>query len=252
MKKQFLLLSLLSLLVQTASAQLINIEKKRNLDQQGLAGQIELGGRFTNNVNQITTFNNRIALQYAHKAHRLMLFNELDLIRVNSSDLANNGFQHLRYNYTLADSSAFTLEAFVQHQNDRLKKLDSRFITGGGMRFRVVRTPKFYLYFAPLLMYERERFTDDANPNFDLLKWDAYLVASLRIADKIRFNTITYYQPQFTNFGRYRISHESSLEMPIIRRLSLVLSYTLTYDSYPATDVPKLFSDYRNTLKYSF
>ncbi|MEN9445163.1 MAG: hypothetical protein RIS47_2054 [Bacteroidota bacterium] len=236
----------------SASAQLINIEKKRKLETLGFSGSVQLGGKWAQNVNKILSFENNVALQYTKNAHTFLLFNDMNIIQINNSNLANNGYRHLRYSYTLGDSTAYTLEVFGQHQNDVIKKLDLRVLAGGGMRFRLLKNDGGYVYFAPLLMWEHERFTDFANPDFDVLKWDMYLVSSFLLWERLHFMTITYYQPEVAAMGRFRLSHESSLDFPIFKSLSFVVSFSLQYDSYPAVDVPAVFVEYKNTLKYSF
>ncbi len=236
----------------SAQAQLINIEKKRVLGKSGISGSVTLGGSWTENVRRIVAFENNVALQYSNKAHTVMLFNDIDIIQVDDADLANHGYQHLRYNYTFRDSGAVTLELFGQHQNNKIKKLDVRIISGGGFRFRLIDTDNFYMYFAPLVMYEHEEFNDEEQRRFDYFKLDAYLVMNLKFNGTLNFNTITYYQPAFEDWSRYRISHDTGLDIPLIKNLKFRASFNFTYDSYPGEGIPELFSKFKNSIKYTF
>ncbi len=65
-------------------------------------------------------------MQYRKGASALILLNDLSLMTVDDDDLVNSGFQHLRYNYTVKDSSFFTLEAFMQHQYNTIKLMERR------------------------------------------------------------------------------------------------------------------------------
>lgn len=240
------------MLAMSAQGQLINVEKKRVMGKNGVAGSITLGGSWVENVNRIVSFENNITLQYARGAHLFMILNDIDIIQVNDDNLANHGYQHVRYNYTFKDSSAITLELFAQHQDDKIKKLEQRIITGGGFRFRLIHTDYLYLYFAPLVMYEHEQYTENVNPTFDYFKLDAYLVMSVRLADKLKFSTITYYQPAFSDWSKFRIAHDSGLDIPLVKNLKFRASFNFTYDSYPGDEIPEVFSKFKNSIRYNF
>lgn len=233
-------------------AQLINIEGKRVLNNNGISGAVSFGGSWTESVSNVLILENQINIQYKHKAHLLMLFNDIDIIQVNNEDVANHGFQHLRYNYTFRDSSAYTLELFAQRQDDVVRKLERRLIAGGGIRFRLLETEKVYLYFAPLVMYEHEEYIDNINPDYNFFKLDAYFVFNVNINSKVKFNTITYYQPAFSDFQKFRIAHTSTLQVALFKHLSLRVSYILNQDNYPVADVPERFSRISNTIRYKF
>ncbi|NJO87617.1 MAG: hypothetical protein HC831_00640 [Chloroflexia bacterium] len=119
--KSTLTFILFFVLVPSISAQVVNIEKKRKGDKDGFAGALSFGINLMDNGKNISQFQNNIDLQYKNEASTFILLNDLNLIRVDEDDLVNSGFQHLRYNYTIKDSSFLTIEAFMQHQYNTIQ-----------------------------------------------------------------------------------------------------------------------------------
>lgn len=245
----FLILLLYSALV---SAQIVNVEKKRKGNPKGF--QATVMGEF--NVKEagsrILEFKNSIDLQYARKAHSIILLNDISLLKVDKGSLINSGFQHLRYNYTLKDSSFITLEAFGQSQYSEQKLLQQRFIGGGGPRFRIANRPKFSFYIAPLAMYEYEKLTDSLHTVTELVRLDAYVNLSFTIAKNVEFRHITYYQPAFSDFEDYRISGEATIRFIFTRHFSFDIGYVFDYDSDPAEGIQNYFYHWKNKLVFTF
>lgn len=232
--------------------QVVNIEKKRKDNEGGFAGMVSLGLFFIDNGKNISQVKNDVDLQYRKKAHAIILLNNISLMRVNEDDLVNSGFQHLRYNYTIKDSSFLTLEALGQHQYNSVKLLERRFLLGVGPRFRLFSNDKISGYFGIIGMYEYEQRSDDARTLLEFARLSNYLSISWDISNSVSFNTISYYQPVVTEFERYRISSESSFGIKINQALSIKIGFQTTYDSHPAENVQNMFYKWENSLKYVF
>ncbi len=250
--KKILLLLILSTLFMQIKSQVVNIEKKRKRNHNGLQGNFSLSLNFKDNGKKIYNGKNNIDIQYTKNASTFIFLNELKLMRVDTNNLINSGFQHLRYNYTIKDSSFLTLEAFVQNQYNSAKLLKRRVILGFGPRFRIVDKKNFLLYFAPLTMYEYEQLSDDNETVNELIKLDAYLSLWFKISKFISVGTISYYQPDYTDFNNYRISSETSLIFKLTSKLSFKFVYNMNYDSRPPEDIQKLFYGFTNKITYSF
>lgn len=233
-------------------SQVVNIEKKRKDNEGGFAGMVSLGLFFIDNGKDISQVKNDIDLQYRKKAHAIILLNNISFMRVNDADLINSGFQHLRYNYTVKDSSFLTFEALAQHQYNSVKLLERRFLLGAGPRFRLFETNKVSGYIGSIGMYEYEQRSDSARTLLEFARLSNYLSISWDISKSVSFNTISYYQPVITEFDRYRISTESSFGIKINEALSLKVGIQANYDSHPAENVQNLFYKWENSLKYVF
>ncbi len=247
-----LIFILFFVLVPSISAQVVNIEKKRKGDKDGFAGALSFGINLMDNGKNISQFQNNIDLQYKKGASTFILLNDLSLIRVDEDDLVNSGFQHLRYNYTIKDSSFLTIEAFMQHQYNTIQLMERRFLLGAGPRFRIVNSKKVEFFVATLGMYEYEQRSDSLRTKPEFARMASYVSVSWDISENLNFKNITYYQPAFTDFENYRVSSETSFGLKISNALTFKVSFQTTYDSNPPEDIQELFYNWKNALIYKF
>jgi putative salt-induced outer membrane protein YdiY len=173
-------------------------------------------------------------------------------MRVDKDNLVNSGFQHLRYNYTIKDSSFFTIEAFFQHQYNTIKLLKKRLLYGIGPRFRLLNTPKSRIYIGALAMYENEKLTDSLETSRNITRLGSYMSFKWDILKNLSFVSITYYQPAFSNFHNFRLSTETSFQLKITDSFSFKTGLQANYDSKPPENVQNLFYNWENELIYSF
>ncbi len=228
-------------------AQIVNIEKKRK-NLNGFQATTALNFNIKNNGSRIIELANSADIQYSHKAHTIIFLNNIKLLNIDKGSFVNNGFQHLRYNYTVKDSSFLTLEAFGQYQYNEQKLLQKRILSGGGPRFAIFRKKNFSLYFAPLAMFEYELYTDSARTETKSVRLDSYTNMHFSINDFVSFNLITYFQPVFNNFSDYRISGETGIRFKISKHLAYNVSYSLDFDNQPPENIQKIFWNLNNGL----
>ena len=231
-------------------SQVVNIEKKRSAAGEGkLQGKVDLSLNFTKSSSDIFQAQNNIQIQYHHGRSLFLLLNDIGFLQAASDDLINNGFQHLRYNYHFKDSFPVG-ELFVQNQYNAIKKLKQRVLFGGGPRFPVFNNDSLRFFLGPLVMYEYEQFTDDSYD--EAVRMSMYLVLRMKLAKILSINHTTYYQPEIREFGDYKVSTESYLEIFITEKLSFKLVYNMTYDSEPPEEVDDMYYTLRNTFSYRF
>jgi putative salt-induced outer membrane protein YdiY len=254
LKTFFLIVKFLVLLLtfESINAQVINVEKIRKQNEEGLKGTINLGFFFIDNGKKISTFKNLIEVQFDRGPHTYILINDLSLMRVDKDNLVNAGFQHLRYNYTFKDSSFFTVETFFQHQYNTIKLLKKRLLFGFGPRFRLLRSPKSRIYIGALGMYENETLSDSIETRRNIMRLGSYLSFRWDILKNLSFVNITYYQPAFTNFQNFRLSSETNFQIKITDSFSFRTGFQANYDSKPPENIQKLFYNWENELIYSF
>jgi hypothetical protein len=180
----------------------------------------------------------------------------------NKFDLVNQNFQHLRYNYSIIDTNIVDLELFIQRQQNKIKYLKLRFLTGAGLRYRIIKTKNINFYFATLMMYENEILSDSAKTNTKMLKADLYSSISIKIST-FKLTNVTYYQPalfdlnkykDFERFKDFRIYSETSLSFKIFKNIEYSFVYQLSYDSRPPIELVStpLFYNFTNELTYNF
>ncbi len=232
-------------------AQIVNVEKKRKT-QNGINLSMKFNFNLKETGSQLLLMKNTLDLQYHKKASGFILLNDISLLRFDKGDLDNNGFQHFRYNYTIRDTGRITLEAFVQHQYNAQKILKRRIISGGGPRFSLVSTEQFSWYFAPLVMYEYERLSDDESTTSHNTRVDAYTNFYFAVNKTISFNHISYFQPKIDNFNDFRYSGETGLRIKILKNLALNSSFAIDYDSKPPAEISNLFYYLKNQIVIMF
>ncbi len=258
--KLFSIFLALMLFYFAGNCQLVNIEERRTASSDNISGNISMSATLTQNTKQIIHLKNNIGIQWDKGCNTFLVFNDITWMKAENDDLKNSGFQHFRYNYTFRDTGSITVEGFAQHQYNKVKLLERRFISGGGFRFRIYNKEKTYLYIAPLVMYEYELLDDGYASEESRIKADFYISAGYDFTQNFRIGHVTYYQPMFSDWADFRISSETSLIFKLTKKLSFSIIFDLAYDSHPPWDykldvpeqIPDLFYDFRNTLKYSF
>ncbi len=248
-------------------SQLVNIEKERKQYKQGFQGSISFSFSIIQNTSQIIQGANTAHLQYTKRKSTFLILNDYSIMKVqkgeNKFDLINQNFQHFRYNYSIVDTNKIDYEFFVQKQQNKIKYLQFRFLTGTGLRFRIIRNKNIVFYLAPLVMYENEILSDSAKTTTKMLKGDIYSSLNLKLTDKLSFSNVTYYQPALANLNNYseferfkdfRIFSETSFSIKIFKKLQYSLVFELSYDSRPPEELltKPLFYNLTNQLTYNF
>ena len=238
MLKSFISVTILVLIYSISFSQIVNVEKKRK-EKNGFQASINFDFNIKESNRHILELNNIIDLQYSLNSHTFILLNSVKILNVNNRSLVNNNFQHLRYNYTVKDSSFITLEVFGQHQYNEQRLLQKGIKVGIGPRFRIINKEVVKWYFAPLVMYEDELLSDSLSTEIKLIRWDTYTNFNFSISNILSFNFITYFQPAFSDFNDFRISGEAGFRFKINKYLSYDISYSAEYYNLPPENIQK-------------
>lgn len=241
MMRLFLLLIMFLSCSAALRAQVVNIESRRmHTDSVRRAGSLSLGLSFTeNNGKQLFVTRNALALQSKSKSLRdiwLVLAN-LDLSKADGAAFSNSAFLHLRYNRKM--SGLLRWEAFTQAQYNRVLGIGSRWLAGTGPRLKLFSTEKSALYWGNLYMFEYEATT----ANFPIIsrqhRLSAYLSATFDLSPTLpgELITTTYYQPRLNRLADYRLSHETSLELNITKKLRATTRLYYFYDAVPPSGI---------------
>jgi hypothetical protein len=95
----FIILLSIVFLNQFSYAQIVNVEKKRSTES-GFNANFKFSLNVSNTGNMLTQIANTTDVQYHNRKSSFIFLNDLSLLRYDGGDLINDGFQHLRYNYT--------------------------------------------------------------------------------------------------------------------------------------------------------
>jgi len=242
---------LIFMLPGCTNAQILNAESLRKVtDTSGFSGNTAVNFALKRNTRDFLTFNSDIHVQYKMNRHLVLLKNDLAFQKIEGSDFENSNILHLRYNYKMIDR--ITWEAFGQVQNNKINLIAHRTLVGTGPRFKLSGTENYKFYLGTLVMYENEKLSDGITPVQKNLRGSSYFSFSLYPTENISVISTTYYQPILKKFKDYRISSQSSLRVGMIKNIALKLSYTFTYDAFPAVGVPSSQYDFTTGINYSF
>jgi putative salt-induced outer membrane protein YdiY len=167
----------------------------------------------------------------------------------------DRAFAHLRHRTSLNQSWA--AEGFVQVGRDPFARLTKRTLLGGGMRWVMFEEEKKsagYLGFGAF--HEQEILTDTLGTSdpreTNLWRANTYLVLKGQVNEQVRLYSTTYYQPDISDTGDYRILEQASMLVKMAQNLDLKLSLDIAFDSKPPQTVQKRDLSYSAGLEFSF
>jgi putative salt-induced outer membrane protein YdiY len=219
-------------------------------DTLGFAGSVGVNLQITKNTKDILFFGGTAYVQYRNGKHLALFLNNTSFKKVNDAEIINKGTNHLRYNFKL--NELITIEGLLQLQYNSISKIDQRQLAGGGLRFRLAQKEKYKLFLGTIFMFEHEKINNPPVEYNDDIRFSGYLSLRYFPADNITFASTTFYQPRIDKFNDYRIYSYNSLSIRLIKKLSLKITYALSYDTHPAQGIPKTQYDLLNGIVYVF
>lgn len=260
MRKLFLIIVVMPLLIKGIHAQVINTERMRieqNEDRwKGIfdfnfgLNRTKAGQTLILNTNGQVEFTNGHSKWMFLSGYGLTRFTDIDTPGAVPKNFNNAQFAHFRYNRTL--NKQLTWEAFVQEQWDEIHEIDLRLLVGSGPRIELVQKDSSQSFLGFLLMYELENNSPaefvERNRDWRL---STYLSAGFTFRN-VAINHISYYQPLIDKFQDYRINSESSIHVQVDKRLSFRTSFTLIFDSRPPATVRQTRYNFLSGFSLSF
>lgn len=139
----------------TAHAQIVNIENKRlSRNNEGFHGSADLNFNLTMTHKELIQLGGKLQLGYIKGKSHWMLITDHAFVKAKDNSFVNRGYEHFRYNYTFKDSGRVMIEAFVQAQFDKIRKIDLRLLLGTGLRFKIIDQKNYQLSFGSGFMGE--------------------------------------------------------------------------------------------------
>lgn len=235
-----------------SNAQILNIESMRKLNKDTKwSGNTHLNIQLIENKTAFILVSNRTRIQYKNNKHLYLIINDYNFKESNSTKIVSKGIQHLRYNYKL--DKRIRLEIFAQNQFDEISKIKYRRLLGVGPRFKINQSENYKFYMGTLVFKEWESITSDLEKvKHNDIRLSTYLSFSLFPTETISIVSTTYFQPKINRFSDLRWSNDSKIVFKVIKNLAFNIQFTMTYDKYPALDVPKTQYKLTNGLIYIF
>ena len=164
-------------------------------------------------------------------------------------ETAKSIMAHLRHNYRLG--TRWATVAFLQAQQNPFQRLDSRYLAGVGARYDLVDTDRVLWSLGATHMWERERIQDRAGEK-DAQRLSTFTSLEAKLGDGIVLDFLTFYQPQWTDFGDWRLFGQIQLEVELNHTLSLFTGYEIEHNENPPAGVEQTDWETRTGFKAAF
>jgi len=146
---------------------------------------------------------------------------------------ANSGVAHLRY--SLKRSHVWQPEFFVQADYAKSRRLDGRFLAGGGMRWVLSDENSVHAAVGSALMWEHEAIDTqigDSHPSrTSQLRCSNYV--NMKINGRATFSTTVYYQFAVSSWKDIRLLGSGELSTPILGNIKQTTTLNFRIDSKP-------------------
>lgn len=239
--------------ISVSEAQILNVERTRGTaDSTGWGGEISFDFTVNKYRERVITGESESTLIYTSNLHRYIFLNSLEFVDIDGASVINSGYLHLRS--TFLHNGSFSPELFAQYQYNNNLGLDSRYLAGGGIRYRFLSSDNFSGTLSTGLMVENEQW----NPNEGETEENTYLKSTSNLALRGRLTeqatllVIGYYQARPSDYFKPRATFESQLGVSLSRHVLLSVSFVMTNDADPVIDIPKLTYELKNGIVISF
>lgn len=259
MYKPFIVSVVLIALISSYSslhAQVLNVESFRteaSIDTTASwSGESAFDVSLSKFNEQVFKLGNETNASYFSGRHRYLFLTSVELINVDGSSVISNGYFHLRS--TFNENRTFSPEIFTQFQYNENLGLKQRYLAGASIRYRFLNTPAIRGSVVTGAMYEYEQWglTDKSSVENHFLKSTSNIAVRGRLSETTQLLLIGYYQARPDQFFKPRVTSENQLNMKISSFLTYRVKFTLTYESEPIIDTPKLIYTLQNGVIISF
>lgn len=241
---------------QTIFSQVLNVESFRSEAEtdtvKNWGGETLFDVSLSKYNDKVFKLGNETNAVYFSGQHRYLFLTSVELINIDGNSVVSNGYFHLRG--TFLEARKWSPELFTQFQYNENLGIKERFLAGVSTRYTFLERPGIRGSAVTGFMYEREKWGTDTQPNVvnNYIKSTSSLVVRGQLSPQAQLLVIGYYQARPSRFFSPRITSENQLNLKISTNLTFRVKFTLTYDSEPVIDIPKLVYELRNGLVISF
>lgn len=236
-----------------ASSQIINIESYRlKNDTSKFFGNVS--GSFSANKNQKTILQLGFSstLEYNSKKNNIILISIYSWVKtINlgiTQNFLNEGFEHLRYNYSLTEK--LKLESFLQYQYNKVMNLKERDLVAIGLRYKLTDTD-VKTFVGTSIMYEHDITNDIVMKEVNYIKSSNYITCSVYIGKFFRISNTSYFQFNINN-GKYRVYSVLESTINIYKKIFFNTNLVVQYDNDPLYKSPIFIYSTNNRITFTF
>jgi len=233
----------------------VNIERLRTgPSSEGFAGTLALDLSLRAGNVSATLVDGLGRLDWTRGAWGSFLLARGDLGFANGSRYSNAGLAHARTARRMSEH--VSLEAYVQANYDRARRLTSRALAGAGPRITVTRTPHGGLWIGTSAMLEHERWnvdsTDTHPRRVTRVRLSSYVSARAGEKGGAALAATAYVQPALADFGDLRALLDLTVGAPLTTGILLTASLGARYDSRPPAGVKQGDLDLKTGVTVTF
>lgn len=231
--------------------QILNIEDDRvRMDSTGWSGRVGFDINYIKSTAEAINSAFDAKIQYKRKKSNYLALSKYSLSKSGNSEVANAFTHHFRANYKL--NKWLSSEAYLQGQFNKVLMIQERYIIGGGLRFRLVRTDSFRLYSGHSIMFEYEKSSAIPYSIERNLRMSHYLSFTWQFSKFCTLIHTSYFQPLISHWSDFRYFAQTDLFFQIYKNLKFKSSHIYTFDADPFPGVVKETHLLTNGISYSF
>ena len=235
----------------------INTESMRNEKLiEGIQNKISLNFSLEKADVEIVEFETKYRMDYNINKNLVsfLILNYKNGYQKNNDEtnqITNKGFTHLRLTQNIIPQ--IYGELFFQIGFNDFLSIKNRKLGGGGIRIKGKEQIKSLNSFIGIgLMNEIEKYDDDDNSVFKLIRLTNYLTLDFQILKNILFTNTAYYQVDISNINDFRILYNSGLNIQLIKNLNFSMNINFRYDNEPVNNTNKQYIQITNGITYHF
>ena len=246
-----------SLLVIPGLYAQINTEAmRRQALQSGLSAEFSLEGSYKKGNTNVFDLGTGLRLDYFLERYHLFSVVSFTHGEQDNRKHEKKGFIHVRG--LRQWSEHWMTEIFIQEEFNEFLRLSERTLLGSGFRIALpiinekAEQTHGNIFVGLGLMWERERYRDQVEPNSNLLRSTNYLSMHWKLSGTVTSILITYYQVAVNQITDYRILSEGGLSFKLFGNVEFKIQVNYRFDNEPPPRVKKYDLELKNGILVRF
>jgi hypothetical protein len=222
-----------------ACAQIVNVLQEAEDVAAGLSGKLEAGSQWLDGNADSLQVSSGGVLRYKRARHVGLVMARAAYGEAAGAAFIDQQLGHARYRLQLG--GPLLVEAFLQGDRNPFRRRVLRLVGGAGPRAQLLHGPRVWSAVGLAYMPEYERLGEGAWSDAGDRRWrqrvSFYWSHTVVLGEILTVSHTTYLQPALGTWGNVRAFADLSLQLAVLRSLSLALSYSLQLDTRPPEGV---------------
>jgi hypothetical protein len=146
--------------------------------------------------------------------------------QLQENDFLNN------FTFSLFHPKTLYFFAFGSTQTSHLRKIDFRWVSGGGIGLHLIRTPKVYFSITNAVIFEETNFTNPEQADINTLRLSTRLKGKYSLfRNRLKIAHLFFLQPSLRDTKNYRYNGNVSLQIPLNKYFNFMILADDSYES---------------------